>query len=83
MEKKYIVPVVGKIYTNRAGGKYLCKTNRYYFNDADQQKALSLGEHTATFERVKDGWTLCAHGVLEYEDGAIEWNYSTKGHFAR
>ena len=48
MEKKYIVPVVGKIYTNRAGGEY-----------------------------------LCAHGVLEYEDGTIEWNYSTKGHFAR
>lgn len=44
---------------------------------------MSHGEHTATFERVKDGWRLYAHGILEYEDGTIEWNYSTGGRFSR
>ena len=83
MEKKYIVPAVGKVYITRAGGEYLCKGNRCYFSETDQQRAVSIGEHAATFERVKDGWTLTAHGVLEYGDGTIEWNYSSGGHFAR
>lgn len=48
-----------------------------------EQRIVSHGEHTATFERVKDGWRLYAHGILEYEDGTIEWNYSTGGRFSR
>ena len=56
MKHKYIAPVAGRIYTNRAGGEYLCKSNRCYFSETDQQKAVSLGEHTATFERVKEAY---------------------------
>ena len=26
---------------------------------------------------VKDKWTLVAHGVQQYTDKSIEWNYST------
>ena len=78
MEKEYIVPAVGKVYINRADGEYLCKGNRYYFSETAQQKAVSVGEHTAIFERVKDG-SLTAHSVLEHGDGTIEWNYSTGG----
>uniref|UniRef100_UPI003FF0DD19 hypothetical protein n=1 Tax=Dysosmobacter welbionis TaxID=2093857 RepID=UPI003FF0DD19 len=33
-------------------------------------------------KRVKDGWTLEAHTITMYEDGAIEWDYSTGGHWA-
>lgn len=81
MEKKYIVPIVGQIYRNRNGGEYRCTGNSLYLNDAQKQQALSLGEHIAYMERVKDGWSLIAHGVIQYEDGTIEWNYSTGGHF--
>lgn len=81
MEKKYIVPIVGQTYINRNGGEYRCTGNNLYLNDAQKQRALSLGEHIAYMERVKDGWSLIAHGVIQYEDGTIEWNYSTGGHF--
>ena len=40
-----------------------------------------MGNHVAYMERVKDGWSLAAHGVIQYGDGTIEWNYSTGEHF--
>lgn len=83
MEKQYIIPVVGQIYTNRNGQEYRCTYSYFDSSDERKQRALALGEHVATMERVKDGWTLDAHGVLEYEDGTIEWNYSTHGYFAK
>ncbi len=82
MEKKYIIPVVGQIYTNRNGNEYLCTENCLYFSEEQEQRSLVLGEHTSSMERVKDGWKLDAHGVIQYEDGTIEWNYSTGGHFS-
>ena len=81
MDKQYIIPVVGQPYRNRNGGEYRCTGNSLYLNDAQKQRALSLGEHIAHMERVKDGWSLIAHGVIQYEDGTIEWSYSTGGHF--
>ena len=30
---------------------------------------------------ISDGWSLAAHGPQIYEDGTIEWNYSTGGHW--
>ena len=80
MKGTYIVPVVGQTYRNRDGGEYLCTDTRLYENDTQKQRAVSLGEHVAWFKRVKDGWTLAAHGVIQYEDGTIEWNYSTGEH---
>lgn len=50
-------------------------------SDEQQRRALSLGDHAAYMERVKDGWSLAAHGVIQYGDGTIEWNYSTGEHF--
>ncbi len=83
MEKRYIIPVVGQTYINRNGGKYLCTENLLYSSEEQKQRSLALGEHIAYMERVKDGWKLDAHGVIQYEDGTIEWNYSTGGHFSR
>lgn len=83
LEGKYIVPAVGKIYTNRSGGEFRCIYVTHYGDDALEQWVVEHGEHIATFERVKDGWTLDAHGTQKYEDGTIEWNYSTGGHFPR
>lgn len=81
MDRQYIIPVVGQIYRNRGGGEYRCTGNSFYMNDAQEQRALALGEHIAYMERVKDGWSLAAHGVIQYADGTIEWNYSTGEHF--
>ena len=81
MDKQYIIPVVGQIYHNRGGGEYRCTGNRLYMSDEQQRRALSLGDHVAYMERVKDGWSLTAHGVIQYADGTIEWNYSTGEHF--
>ena len=81
MDKQYIIPVVGRIYHNRGGGEYRCTGNRLYMSDEQQRRALSLGDHVAYMERVKDGWSLTAHGAIQYADGTIEWNYSTGEHF--
>jgi len=78
---KYFIPVVGQVYTNRNGGQYRCTGNLFYSSKADAQRSLTLGEHVAYMERVTDNWKLGAHGVIQYEDGTIEWNYSTGEHF--
>lgn len=59
----------GAAYLNRNGYKYLCKS--------------VCQSNKATFERLSDGWTLIAHGVHFYEDGTIDWDYSTGGYFAK
>lgn len=61
-------PVEGRVYTNAGGGKYLCQIARENSFDAWMQNTAS-------------GWTLLAHGIVRYEDGTIEWDYSTQGHF--
>lgn len=83
MKKAYIIPIDGKVYHNRNGEGYRCTGNKSHLCVTRKQRALSLGEHIACMKRVKDGWTLAAHGVMQYEDGTIEWNYSAGGHFPR
>jgi|GEM_PF-704645 len=59
----------GCTYINHNGGDYLC---------------ISIpDEKSAVMERVKDKWTLVAHGIKMYGDGTIEWDYSTGGHWTR
>lgn len=58
----------GKVYPNRNGKCYLCK---------------SVDGKNATMERTTDHWTLIAHGIKLYEDGTIEWAYSTGGHWKK
>lgn len=59
----------GCTYTNHNGSDYLC---------------ISIpDENSAVMERVKDKWTLVAHGIKMYGDGTIEWDYSTGGHWTR
>lgn len=76
MKGKYIKPEVGKTYCNRTGGVYKC-TAHY------ETGRLDCGEHTTTMVREPDGWALTAHGVQQYEDGTVEWNYSTGGHWSK
>ena len=74
MSGKRINPTPGTVYVNRGGGKYLC--GDVWENDTPALSYCARMTNTAT------GWTLVAHGVTQYPDGSIEWDYSTGGHFA-
>ena len=63
-------PNEGEIYENAGGGRYCCQRVRY-------------GGHEAWMQNTVSGWTLVAHGITRYEDGTIEWDYSTDGHFEK
>lgn len=56
-----------QIYTNHNGSRYRCKT--------------TYDDGAAIMERISDGWTLLAHGIYMYDDGTIEWDYSTGGNW--
>lgn len=66
-EKSGTTIIPGCTYTNHNGSEYLCKS--------------IPDNNSAVMERVKDGWTLVAHGIQKYGDGTIEWDYSTGGHW--
>ncbi|QNK41564.1 hypothetical protein [Caproicibacter fermentans] len=68
-EKSSTTIVPGCTYTNHNGGDYLCQS--------------IPDDNSAVMERVKDKWTLVAHGIEKYEDGTIEWDYSTGGHWKK
>lgn len=62
-----IIPREGVTYRNRGGGTYRC--------------VRRVDDGTAAMVREPDGWTFDAHGVRQYRDGTIEWDYSTGGHW--
>lgn len=66
MEGKRIKPNVGTVYQNRGGGKFRCMDT---FNGG------------AVMQNIESKWTFRANGVIQYEDGTIEWDYSTGGRF--
>ncbi len=72
MKYTYITPVPGQVYTNKNGDTYICR---------NRNSDIPGHSMTATFERQKDGWTLIAHGIAQYDDGTIEWDFSTGGHW--
>ena len=55
----------GMTYRNRGGGKFYCVS----------------GGDTPIMQNVASGWTLVAHIVTLYDDGTIEWDFSTSGRF--
>ncbi|MGX8709810.1 MAG: hypothetical protein ACQGTM_06125 [bacterium] len=59
----------GCTYTSQNGSAYLCTS--------------IPDDNSAVMERVKDRWTLVAHGIKMFGDGTIEWDYSTGGHWIR
>lgn len=73
MAAKYFKPEAGTIYLNKSGETFLCLST---------WEGPKIGrEMTAEFERQPDGWRLIAHGVAQFADGTIEWDYSTEGHW--
>lgn len=61
-------PIYGEVYENAGGGRYLCES---------REGSTS----SAWFTNVASGWHCLAKGIVRYEDGTIEWDRSTDGHF--
>ena len=68
--RKPFEPSVGLWYENQGGGKYGC-VESYELHGEKIAWFLSAG-----------GWFFKAHGVGIYEDGKIDWDYSTDGEWA-
>lgn len=68
MKREKFTPKAGEVYRNQGGGIFRCLRSGY-----------TAGE--ATMQNVKSGWTLSAHGCGIYEDGTMDWDYSTGGRF--
>lgn len=68
--RKSFTPRAGETYENEAGGTFLCVSGR-----------MGVGPAIATMRNLKSGWQFIAHGVGIYEDGKIDWDYSTGGRF--
>lgn len=66
MKPARITPERGKVYENKGGGSFRCLRG---FNG------------DAIMVNIKSGWTFKAHDVRQYEDGTIEWGFSTGGHW--
>lgn len=65
-------PEVGKIYQNQFGETFRCL-----------EVVGSDYERKAVMQNVKSLWTFQANGCGMYENGTIDWDYSTGGHFAK
>lgn len=70
MPQRRVKIIAGQRYRNHGdkdgGEKYLCLTSDQ--SGADMRNILS-------------GWTFRAHCINRYEDGSIDWDYSTGGRF--
>lgn len=66
-------PERGAVYENHGGGVFRCMTT----------PSKNLSGYYATMQNIKSGWTFQAIGIHRYQDGTIDWDYSTNGIFWR
>ena len=68
MTREHFDPYPGRIYKNNGGGQFIC---------------IATGDDTysAVMKNIESGWTITANGIGIYEDGTIDWDYSTGGYF--
>lgn len=66
-------PAPERQYENAGGGIFKCLRSG---GNGDM-----LGEGNAIMQNILSGWTFQAHGCGIYEDGKIDWDYSTGGCF--
>lgn len=65
--RKPFRPEFRVIYENEGGGHFECLSK--------------APERIAIMRNIKSGWTFTAVGIGIYEDGKIDWDYSTGGTF--
>lgn len=70
--RQRFTPEQGHVYENQGGGFYAClKVGGF------------LPDQSAVMMNVLSHWEFTAHDCGQYEDGKIDWDYSTGGHFKR
>lgn len=69
MKRTKFTPRQGDTYRNRGGGSFRCL------------RSCAMHIHSAVMQNAASGWTFTAHGCGIYEDGTIDWDYSTGGRF--
>lgn len=70
MSRTKFTPEEGKQYQNAGGVVFRCLSSKRL-----------LPEGNATMQNIKTGWTFKAHGCGIYDDGTIDWDYSSRGFF--
>lgn len=69
MKCEKFTPEAGKTYKNQGGGTFRC---------------LSAGTAgRAIMQNEASGWTFTANGCGLYEDGTMDWDYSTGDRFEK
>ena len=63
--------------------KFTPEARKVYINNGGMYRCIMAAEERATMQNVRTGWTFNAIGCGIYEDGTIDWDYSTGGHFAK
>lgn len=71
MNRKRITPQPGKVYTLKSNNSIITSIFR----------CLEAQSGVAVMQNLASGWTFKAHGVGQYDDGEIDWDFSTRGHF--
>ena len=61
--------------------KFTPETGKLYRNGTDEYVCITAYNTNAVLRSTSSGWTLTAHGCGIYDDGSIDWDYSTDGHF--
>lgn len=67
-KREKFTPKKNTVYVNQGGGCFMC--------------LFVKEDGTAVMQNVASQWTFTAHGIGIYEDGAIDWDFSTGGYFA-
>lgn len=67
-ERKHFAPAPQQVYENAAGGSYAC--------------LASFADCSGVMINIKSGWRIMCRGIGMYDDGTIDWDYSTGGEFA-
>ena len=71
MTRKSFTPGIGEVYALYGG-----KGQKY--------RVLGIeGMATAKLQGVTSYWTFIAHGIGRYDDGSIDWDFSTGGYFTK
>jgi len=70
-DRRPFEPERGTIYMNHGGGTFRCLT-------APRRCFIGIA---AMMQNTKSGWTFEARGIHTYDDGSIDWDYSTGGHY--
>ena len=74
MNTNHIILEVGKLYKLHGRDGYVLECLRNIDDDY-------YSKYTSRVRSTITGWTMTIHGINQYEDGSIDWDFSTDGYF--